>query len=104
MAADDSHNEKVPCSPIGASPIPIAATNPGADLSEIVTGGTELQNLKFWCHLIRARVIAATGPVQSFTDATKGSLPAHFPWDAIGSRTARNSSTLFLRHRFTTDD
>lgn len=47
IAAADSHNEKVPCNPIGASPIPIAATKPGAAFNETVTGGTELQNLKF---------------------------------------------------------
>ena len=53
---------------------------------------------------MRARVMATTGPSQSLTDATKGSLPAHLPWEEIGSSTARNSSTQFLRHCLMTKD
>ena len=68
MSAEaDSQMENVPCNPIGASPMPIAATNPGADFKDAVTGGTAFQNRQLFRHEMRARVMATTSPSQVLT-------------------------------------
>ena len=58
-AAASRHRLKVPCSPTGASPMPIAHSRPSACPAAAATGGTACQNRWAFRHRSRARVMAA---------------------------------------------
>jgi hypothetical protein len=93
---------KVPCNPIGASPIPIAVTKPGDECSEVETGGTSLWNLRHMCDFIRARVIESTGPsTRVGVLSPKGFLPTQEPLEMIVVEIRAACSWQFLTHDFT---
>src|SRR5690606_25282546 len=56
------HTVIVPCQPIGASPMPKAASRPGAVRAAVAGGGTARQNVTARLGRRRARVSARTGP------------------------------------------
>ena len=73
---------KVPCNPMGASPMPSASARPSTRCRSSETGGTARQKVTALRGRMRARVMLATGPSTLRGNGfPNGSTPDHRPRD-----------------------
>ena len=90
---------KVPCNPIGASPIPRLVINPDVEFKSAETGGTLRQNSRHHLGFIDARVSAAVSPSHfSGTGLPNGDFFAQVPFADSGSSSMLASVRAIFRH------